>query len=150
MVTEIAYDMFISHFQLLSIILYDNLWKLFIAYMKTIWLWLFFFDTSRLAGAALLALVINYWWPDLPANLTAQAYYQMKLQDQWALRVAHYTPWLTYWWNTQRWFPISTAIARSPDMLSKHDKELVSKLVDSKKSYEVRIKLVGDHNKKPF
>ncbi|GAU31779.1 hypothetical protein TSUD_22250, partial [Trifolium subterraneum] len=86
----------------------------------------------RLAGVALLAPVVNYWWLDLPANLTAEVYSQMKLQDQWALRVAHYTPWLTYWWNTQRWFPGCSLPAHTPDNFSKQDKELLSKLLDRK------------------
>ncbi|KAK7244910.1 hypothetical protein RIF29_39739 [Crotalaria pallida] len=82
----------------------------------------------RLAGAMLLNPVVNYWWSGLPANLTNEAFYQQKLQDQWTFRVAHYTPWLTYWWNTQQWFPSSSAIAGSADILSPQDKELVFKL----------------------
>lgn len=65
----------------------------------------------------------------------------MKLQDQWALRVAHYTPWLTYWWNTQRWFPICSAVARSPDILSKQDKVLAIKFLEHKVNYAVSIKV---------
>jgi hypothetical protein len=68
----------------------------------------------------------------------------MKLEDQWALRVAHYTPWLTYWWNTQRWFPICSAISRSLHNFVKQDKELLTKLLDNKDNYVVRIKLLGD------
>jgi hypothetical protein len=98
-----------------------------------------------LAGAALLAPVVNYWWADLPENLTAEAYSKTKLEDQWALRVAHYTPWLTYWWNTQRWFPICSVIARSPDNFSRQDKELLSKLLDNKENYAVSIMLLGDY-----
>nr|ACA35281.1 hydrolase family protein [Cucumis sativus] len=84
---------------------------------------------NRLAGAALLAPVVNYWWPGLPANLTNEAFYQQFRQDQWTVRVAHYTPWLTYWWNTQRWFPSSSIIAGNPEVLSRQDKELLSKQV---------------------
>ncbi|KAK4480415.1 hypothetical protein RD792_013488 [Penstemon davidsonii] len=61
--------------------------------------------SHRLAGAALIAPVINYWWSGFPENLAKEAYNQQYLQDQWALRVAHYAPWLIYWWNTQKWFP---------------------------------------------
>lgn len=98
----------------------------------------------RLAGAVLLTPVVNYWWSGLPANLTAEAYYQQKLQDQWALRVAHYVPWLTYWWNTQRWFPISSPIALSADLLSTKDKELVSNFVDME-SYVAHSKQQGEY-----
>ncbi|KAL5150212.1 hypothetical protein HKD37_13G036888 [Glycine soja] len=89
----------------------------------------------RLTGAVLVAPVVNYWWPGLPANLTTEAYDQQKLQDQWALRVAHYVPWLTYWWNTQRWFPGSSVIAHSPHIFSHQDKELLPKLLSDRKSY---------------
>ncbi|CAK9149225.1 unnamed protein product [Ilex paraguariensis] len=81
----------------------------------------------RLSGATLIAPVINYWWPRFPAKISAEAYYQQYPQDQWALRVAHYTPWLTYWWNTQKWFPASSAIAQKPKF-SRQDLELISKL----------------------
>ncbi|PON83124.1 Alpha/beta hydrolase fold [Trema orientale] len=79
----------------------------------------------RIAGAALIAPVVNYWWTGFPANLSKDAYNQQLWNDQWALRVAHYTPWLTYWWNTQKWFPYLSAIAHSPNILSSQDKELV-------------------------
>ncbi|CAI8602438.1 unnamed protein product [Vicia faba] len=99
----------------------------------------------RLAGAALLAPVINFWWHDLPANLTTEAYSQNKLHDQWAMRVAHYAPWLTYWWNTQKWFPICSAISRSLDMLSKQDKELLIKLMDDKDDYVAQVRQQGEY-----
>ena len=84
-------------------------------------------NVDRLAGAVLLAPAINYWWSSLPANLTKEAFYQLKPQDQWVYRISHYIPWLTYWWNTQRWFPSSSVIAHSQDILSRQDKELVPK-----------------------
>ncbi|XP_038904919.1 uncharacterized protein LOC120091130 isoform X2 [Benincasa hispida] len=99
---------------------------------------------NRLAGAALLAPVVNYWWPGLPANLTNEAFYQQFRQDQWTLRVAHYTPWLTYWWNTQRWFPSSSIIAASPNILSRQDKELLSKQV-GRKECELIFKQQGEY-----
>ncbi|PWA39174.1 alpha/Beta hydrolase fold protein [Artemisia annua] len=68
----------------------------------------------RLAGATLIAPVVNFWWPNLPSNLTQKENSKLLLQDKWSLRVAHHLPWLTYWWNTQKWFPIQTVIARSP------------------------------------
>ncbi|KAL8154451.1 hypothetical protein V2J09_012211 [Rumex salicifolius] len=80
----------------------------------------------RLAGATLLAPVINYWWDGLPANLTSEAYKVQFEQDQWALRVTHYAPWLTYWWNTQKWFPPSSVVAHRPDLLSKQDIQILT------------------------
>ena len=84
---------------------------------------------DRLLGAGLTAPVINYWWPSLPANLSTEAYYKQPPQDQWALRVAHYLPWLTYWWNTQKLFPASSVIARRPDIFSPRDLVILKKLL---------------------
>lgn len=78
----------------------------------------------RLAGASLLTPVVNYWWRGFPANFRSEIYKKQLKQDQWALRVAHYAPWLTYWWNTQKWFPPCAALAHSPDILSKQDMEI--------------------------
>ncbi|CAN1844159.1 hypothetical protein LINPERHAP1_LOCUS37355 [Linum perenne] len=50
----------------------------------------------RLAGAALVAPVINYWWKSFPTNLSTEAYNNQLPQDQWALRIAHHAPWLVY------------------------------------------------------
>ncbi|XP_010519531.1 PREDICTED: uncharacterized protein LOC104798959 [Tarenaya hassleriana] len=86
----------------------------------------------RLAGATLVAPVINYWWRNLPENMAKEGFTQMLPADQWALRVAHYAPWLTFWWNTQKWFPISNVIAGNPDILSRQDKEILTKLGFSK------------------
>ncbi|KAJ0810872.1 putative alpha/beta hydrolase-1 [Helianthus annuus] len=90
---------------------------------KAIWSYLKYIP-HRLAGATLIAPVVNYWWPHLPSNLSQQAFSKLFLQDQWSLRVAHYFPSLTYWWNTQKWFPSLTIIAHSPDILSRQDREL--------------------------
>lgn len=85
-------------------------------------------DDDRLAGAGLIAPVINYWWPSFPANLSRDAYYLQPVQDQWALRVSHYLPWLVYWWNTQKLFPASGVIANKPDMFSPQDLEIVKNI----------------------
>ncbi|CAI0420454.1 unnamed protein product [Linum tenue] len=85
-----------------------------------------FWNSCRLAGAALIAPVINYWWPGFPADLCKEAYNLQLPQDQWALRVAHHAPWLTYWWNTQKLFPSSGVISRKRETMSRQDIELVS------------------------
>ncbi|KAI3687771.1 hypothetical protein L1987_81474 [Smallanthus sonchifolius] len=82
----------------------------------------------RLAGAVLISPAVNYWWHNLPSNLTNEAYSKRLQQDQWSLRVAHYLPWLTYWWNTQTWFSGFTTLAGSPAILSSADIEITSKL----------------------
>ncbi|CAK7325245.1 unnamed protein product [Dovyalis caffra] len=82
----------------------------------------------RLAGATLVAPAVNFWWPGFPANLSTEVYYRQMPQEQWALRVAHYTPWLIYWWNTQKWFPASASIAMKPEIFSRQDLQLLSLL----------------------
>ncbi|XP_055830976.1 uncharacterized protein LOC129899993 isoform X5 [Solanum dulcamara] len=90
---------------------------------------------NRLAGAALVAPVVNYWWPSFPANLSTEGYNLQLPQDQWALRVAHYAPWLVYWWNTQKWFPYNSVIAGKPKM-SPPDLEVASRF--AKHEYAVK------------
>ncbi|GLT50087.1 hypothetical protein SLA2020_235980 [Shorea laevis] len=84
----------------------------------------------RLAGATLLAPVVNYWWPGFPANLSTEAYHKQPLPDQWTLRVAHHIPWLTYWWNTQKLFPASSVVALRRHIFSPQDIQLLPKISD--------------------
>ncbi|XP_065857136.1 uncharacterized protein [Euphorbia lathyris] len=77
----------------------------------------------RLAGVALLTPTINYWWPSFPASLSTEAWSQMMARDRWAFLVIHYAPWLSYWWNTQTWFPGLSIIANTL-VLSQQDKEI--------------------------
>ncbi|KAI3995118.1 hypothetical protein MKX01_031920 [Papaver californicum] len=97
----------------------------------------------RLSGAALLAPVVNYWWAGFPANVSKEAYNEQLVQDQWALRVAHYAPLLTYWWNTQKWFPPSSAVVHNPAIFSRQDKELMPKLAEWVK-HAAQIRQQGD------
>ncbi|KAK7859005.1 hypothetical protein CFP56_009562 [Quercus suber] len=97
----------------------------------------------RVAGAGLLAPVVNYWWPGFPGNLSGEVYNQQLWQDQWAVRVAHYTPWLTYWWNTQKWFPSSSVAAHSTDILSPQDKELMAKF-SGREKYMAQVRQQGE------
>ncbi|KAG0495315.1 hypothetical protein HPP92_000006 [Vanilla planifolia] len=83
----------------------------------------------RLAGAAIIAPASNYWWSNFPANLSKEAFSRQLVQDQWVYRVAHYFPWLTYWWNTQKFFPASSIIASSIDILSESDKQLLPSIL---------------------
>ncbi|KAF3651675.1 putative germin-like protein subfamily 3 member 2-like [Capsicum annuum] len=80
-----------------------------------------------MTGAALLAPVINFWWPGFPANLTKQAFDEQLLRDRWAYRVIHYVPWLVYWWNTQHWFP-GFSVVTGEFKLSQQDIQISSSL----------------------
>jgi pimeloyl-ACP methyl ester carboxylesterase len=82
---------------------------------------------NRLSGVAILGPVGNYWWSGYPTNVSWAAWNVQIPQDQWAVRVAHHAPWLTYWWNTQNFFPASSVIAFNPSILSREDMTLIPK-----------------------
>jgi hypothetical protein len=90
----------------------------------------------RLSGVSVLAPVGNYWWSGFPSNVSWAAWYQQIPQDQWAVRVAHHAPWLTYWCNTQKLFPASSVIAFNPAILSREDMATIPKLAS--RTYVVR------------
>ncbi|KAF9598775.1 hypothetical protein IFM89_031443 [Coptis chinensis] len=98
----------------------------------------------RLLGATLLTPVVNFWWPGFPANLSTEVYNQQFTQDQWTLRVAHHLPWLTYWWNTQKWFPASSVAALKPEIFSPPDRALLPKFA-SRKNHLAQIKQQGEY-----
>ncbi|KAG9459158.1 hypothetical protein H6P81_003666 [Aristolochia fimbriata] len=98
----------------------------------------------RLAGAALIVPVINYWWPSFPSNLSTEAYKKQLVQDQWTLRIAHYTPSLLYWWMTQKWFPASVVAQRHPEIFSPSDKQIIQHVLKRKNlSFEDKVTQQG-------
>lgn len=82
----------------------------------------------RLAGAALVVPVVNYWWPSLPSNLSKEAYKKQLLRGQCSLWVAHYIPQLLYWWMTQKWFPCSSLVEENPKIFTTKDKAIIEKM----------------------
>ncbi|XWS66685.1 hypothetical protein CRYUN_Cryun05aG0222100 [Craigia yunnanensis] len=86
------------------------------------------YTPNRLAGATLFAPVVKYWWPHFPANVSNEAFNQKFPQNQWVIRVAHYAPWLVYWWNTKKLFPVSGVLAGNSDFFSSQDKEIMSQI----------------------
>ncbi|XWS28579.1 hypothetical protein CRYUN_Cryun25bG0082300 [Craigia yunnanensis] len=83
-----------------------------------------FFDRE---GASLVVPFVHYWWPCLPANLSSEAFDRLLAQDQWSFRVTHYTPWLFYWWMTQKWFPSLSIVAGNMAIFSQSDLEILKK-----------------------
>ncbi|CAN6285956.1 unnamed protein product [Urochloa humidicola] len=75
---------------------------------------------DRIAGAAMMAPVVNYWWPGFPADL--------EVGDQWALRVSHHAPGILHWWMEQSWLPTSTVVAGTTPLPNKRDAEIRSKM----------------------
>lgn len=91
----------------------------------------------RLSGASLAVPLINFWWRRIPQNLLNAAIKKLPFEFQMTLRVAHYCPWLLYWWMTQKWFPSN----RDPKKtLTERDIELSETY--SKQSYKVCVRLV--------
>ncbi|VYS56144.1 unnamed protein product [Arabidopsis thaliana] len=82
----------------------------------------------RLSGATLVVPILNFWWSCLPLNLSTSAFKKLPIQNQWTLGVAHYFPWLLYWWMTQKWFspfsqnPRETMTERDIELADKHTK----------------------------
>ncbi|KAG6487870.1 hypothetical protein ZIOFF_056608 [Zingiber officinale] len=95
---------------------------------------------GRLAGAALMAPVINYRWPGFPSNLSNEVYKKQQLGDQWALRVAYYAPWLLHWWMNQPWLPQSTVIKGTTHLPNRLD-EQIHQYAIANKLFEERRKL---------
>lgn len=91
----------------------------------------------RLAGAALVAPVVNYWWPSFPSNLSREVFKKQFLRDQWSLRVAHNLPQLLYWWLTQKWFPSSSLIEGNPEISSMNDKAIIEKMSEIPTPHQV-------------
>jgi pimeloyl-ACP methyl ester carboxylesterase len=97
----------------------------------------------RLSGVSILGPVGNYWWSGYPSNVSWEAWYQQIPQDQWAVRVAHHAPWLTYWWNTQKLFPASSVSTFSPAILSREDMAIVPKF--AYRTYVGQVRQQGVH-----
>lgn len=82
----------------------------------------------RLAGISLVVPFVNYWWPFLPYKLSKEGLRKLLVQDQWTFRVAHYAPWLFYWWMTQKWFPSLSIMSGNSSIFSRRDLEIIKKL----------------------
>ncbi|XP_056851907.1 uncharacterized protein LOC108860898 isoform X1 [Raphanus sativus] len=82
----------------------------------------------RLSGATLVAPLLNFWWSRMPQSLLTAALKKLPVENQWTFTVAHYLPWLLYWWLTQKWFspfsqnPLTTMTERDIELADKHTK----------------------------
>ncbi|XP_057955340.1 uncharacterized protein LOC131149175 isoform X2 [Malania oleifera] len=100
---------------------------------------------SRLSGAALIVPFVNYWWPCFPANLSRQAFRNLLTSDQWVFRIAHYAPWLFYWWMTQKWFPTLSILSGNMSLFTPQDLDILKKLSEGPISDQEKIRQQGDH-----
>ncbi|GAB2234831.1 hypothetical protein Droror1_Dr00004098 [Drosera rotundifolia] len=79
----------------------------------------------RLAGVALVVPVINYWWPSFPRKLPDKALKRIPKSDARMLWISHHVPGLLFWWLTQKWFPSSEVMNRSPVVFCEKDMETI-------------------------
>ncbi|GAB2274617.1 hypothetical protein Dimus_009386 [Dionaea muscipula] len=70
---------------------------------------------------------------------------RLPARDQWAFSVAHYAPWLFYWWMTQKWFPSISPLSGNLSIFSKQDREILVKLSQSPAVGQEKIRQQGVH-----
>lgn len=86
---------------------------------------------ERLAGVAFSAPGVNFWWPGFPKSEMAKAWGSLRAGDKLSMRVAHYLPSLTYWFNTQKRLPVMAVESENP-IASFHpkDQELIKTVLN--------------------
>ncbi|XP_011016466.1 PREDICTED: uncharacterized protein LOC105119964 [Populus euphratica] len=99
----------------------------------------------RLAGASLVVPFVHYWWPSLPANIAREGFQKLCTADQRTFQVAHHTPWLFYWWMTQKWFPSLSIMAGNMNLFSPPDMEIIKKLSETPKVGQKKVRQQGVH-----
>ncbi|CDY68104.1 hypothetical protein Bca4012_001121 [Brassica carinata] len=65
--------------------------------------------------------------------------------DQWTFRVAHYVPWLLYWWLTQKLFTSSSVISGSKALRSNKDLVIIKKKQENPNPLMRKARQQGDH-----
>ncbi|KAG7556089.1 Serine aminopeptidase S33 [Arabidopsis suecica] len=99
----------------------------------------------RLAGAVLVVPFVNYWWTKVPQDKLSKALELMPKKDQWTFRVAHYVPWLLYWWLTQKLFPSSSMITGNNALCSDKDLVIIKKKMENPSPGMAKVRQQGDH-----
>ncbi|KAH6836777.1 alpha/beta-Hydrolases superfamily protein [Perilla frutescens var. hirtella] len=100
----------------------------------------------RLAGVALVVPLVNYWWRCFPATLSCSVWRRLPARDRWTFRVAHYAPWLLYWWMTRRWIPSMSSLGgRAEEVFSPSDLEIMEKLAKAPVQDEGKAVQQGVH-----
>ncbi|CAK7329102.1 unnamed protein product [Dovyalis caffra] len=99
----------------------------------------------RLAGASLVVPFVHYWWPSLPANVSKEGFQRLPVPDQRTFRVAHHTPWLFYWWMTQKWFTTLSLMAGNMNLFCPPDMEIIKSLSETPRVGQEKIRQQGLH-----
>ncbi|KAK9726996.1 hypothetical protein RND81_05G251000 [Saponaria officinalis] len=101
---------------------------------------------QRLAGITLVAPFVHYWWSGFPSDLNNKAFRKLpSVWDRWTFRIAHYAPWLFYWWMTQKLFPILSFMSGGPTVFSQKDLEILKKLSEIPKVGQEKVRQQGVH-----
>ncbi|KAL3518534.1 hypothetical protein ACH5RR_021123 [Cinchona calisaya] len=99
----------------------------------------------RLSGISLVAPFFNYYWPGFPSKLANKCFKRLPVQDQWSIRIAHYAPWLFYWFMTQKLIPtFKTGV--NEDMFTKEDLDIFKNFSNNPNfaSLEAKAKQQGE------
>ncbi|KAK4762696.1 hypothetical protein SAY86_008464 [Trapa natans] len=100
---------------------------------------------ERLLGASLVVPFVHYWWPSFPSRLSSEGLRKLPASDQWTFRVAHYAPWLLYWWMTQKWFTSLSIMARNMKVFSHSDHEIIKKWMENPDPNQEKVRQQGFH-----
>ncbi|KAE8037444.1 hypothetical protein FH972_010031 [Carpinus fangiana] len=95
----------------------------------------------KLSGASMVVPFLNFWWPIFPANLSREAFRRLPSSYRRTLQIAHYIPWLFYWWMTQTWFPSLSTDQRA--MFNDQDLEILKSFLETPIVDEEKIKQQG-------
>ncbi|XP_022932192.1 uncharacterized protein LOC111438511 [Cucurbita moschata] len=95
----------------------------------------------RLLGASLIVPFVNYWWPSIPSSLAKHSFRKLPLLFRFTFGIAHYTPWIYYWWTKQKWFPSML----SEGMFIDYDLELLKKILDTPNNGPDEITRQGEY-----
>ncbi|CAN1171400.1 hypothetical protein LINPERHAP2_LOCUS29542, partial [Linum perenne] len=99
----------------------------------------------RLAGVALVAPFVHYWWPCLPADLSKLGLQNLLPMDRRTFYVAHYAPWMFHWWMSQKWSPSLSMWAENLSMFSPDDMEIIAEMAKSPNPGQEKIRQQGIH-----
>ncbi|CAN8252582.1 unnamed protein product [Cochlearia groenlandica] len=98
----------------------------------------------RLAGAVLVVPFVSYWWTKVPGELLSKALELMPKKEQCTFKVAHYAPWLLYWWLTQKLYP-SSMVSRDKALYSDKDLVVLEKKLKNPSPGMEKVRQQGDH-----
>ncbi|XP_047328362.1 uncharacterized protein LOC124931833 [Impatiens glandulifera] len=99
----------------------------------------------RLAGASLVVPFVNYWLPSFPDDLLKEAFQILLVQDQWTFRIAHYFPWLFYWWMNQKWFPSLSMMEGNMSIFCSKDLEMLQNIPPLPSDLQAKVRQQGVH-----